>query len=85
MASRPVRVVTTDGVLWLDLDDDERSTASRHANALKPFVEDNSVEITVKFRGVSVGGHELEMDPNELQRLADRDGSTGRTSTSSER
>jgi hypothetical protein len=72
MTNRTVSVVTSAGVRWLELDDEERSIAAGHDNAVKKFKADGSTAKLAQYRGTSVGGYELETDPDELQYLANR-------------
>ena len=65
-----VNAVTVDGVIGLELDDDERSLAAQHLNAATYYRDTGRTDRLDSFRGVSVGGHELETDSDELQRLA---------------
>lgn len=72
MSIRSVTVLTTEGLLLLDLDDDDRSTASAHIHAVTAFRNDGPTVQLAPFEGVSLGGYELETDPDELQYLANR-------------
>jgi hypothetical protein len=59
-------------VLRLELELDDRSTAGAHINAVTRFRDTGSAGQLAAFRGVSVGGHELETDPDEIEYLAGR-------------
>lgn len=77
-----VNVATTDGVLALDLDDEERSIGAQHINAITFYRDTGNSERLAGFSGlvvgaqpsksdpdVLVGGHELEADPKRVEAL----------------
>jgi hypothetical protein len=70
MANAKVNVVTTQGVLPLELSDDERSTAAQHVNAATAYRDTGDDSGLGAFRGITVGGHELETDPDQIEFLA---------------
>lgn len=73
---RRLRVVTTQGRIELEVDSEEASLVSRHANAVRKYGYTGDTNALVHFRGVRVAGHELESDPDALDRL-DREGELG--------
>ena len=75
-------MATTDGVLALDLDDDERSIGAQHINAITHYRDTGDPERLAGFSGVVIGaqpsksdpevlmgGHELEADPERVEAL----------------
>lgn len=72
MPGPTVNVITTQGVLPLDLSEEERSLAASHVNAATHYRDTGESDRLDAFRGVRVGGYKLETDPGELEHLANR-------------
>jgi hypothetical protein len=63
-----MRVLTTEGVVDLDLSDPtDRSAAGSHWNAVTRFLGTGEIDDLVDFRGQTVGGFELETDPDIIE------------------
>ncbi len=73
MAEVYLNVLTRSGVKALnaaDLDEEERSLAGSHVNAATHYRDTGDDSRLSDFRGVAVGGHELETDPEMIEYLA---------------
>lgn len=70
MATPAVTVLTTQGVLSLEVSEDERSLAAQHVNAATHFRDTGDESRLAAFQGVTVGEHELETDPDQIEFLA---------------
>lgn len=69
---RPMRVLTNTGVEPVGVSRREARTIGRHWNAVKRWgIYQDSSELD-KFRGVTVGGYELETDLDVIDELAGR-------------
>jgi hypothetical protein len=69
---RPVNAITTQGVLPVELSEEERSLAAQHRQATLRYRNTGDDSRLAAFRGVTVGGFELETDPEGIEHLAAR-------------
>jgi hypothetical protein len=66
--ARPMRVLTTEGVMDLDLrDPDDRSIAGSHWNVVTHFLGSPDTADLGRFKGLTVAGFELETDPDVIE------------------
>lgn len=67
---RPMRAVTTDGLLSLGrLNDGEASVVARHDNAVRKYLYTGDSSDLDEFTGVVIAGHLLETRLDELDLL----------------
>lgn len=69
---RPVTVLTNTGKETLSLGRRDSTTVSRHWNAVGRYLKQGDSSELERFRGVSMGGYELESDLDVIDELAAR-------------
>jgi hypothetical protein len=64
-----MRILTRDGVIdaLIEVGSKEASILGSYWNAVKHFLETGDAEPLAPFRGVVIGGHELEVDPDWIE------------------
>jgi hypothetical protein len=64
-----VNVVSTDGVVPVELDPEGRSLAAQHVNAITYYRDTGDASRLAGFAGLQLGGYELETNPERIQAL----------------
>jgi hypothetical protein len=72
MPNPTIRVLTTEGLQFLQVSDHDASLVGAHWNAVRRYLDTGDHTALTHSQGVTVDGHVLETDPETIEWLAIR-------------